>query len=159
MNRSLQSQLGSGSGAVADADRYRVRDDSVSDYWLGNLAFHWHAGAGPSAPAAIERDGVLVAPFLEVVRRQGAAVAATAVQHQGGGLVGNPVFDVALDDPFAEVNGTLGAACGPLAVLAGVDQHVRNGFREHFAIAVEVDFLDARLRFVDQRRSEERRVG
>src|ERR1700690_3446036 len=78
---------------------------------------------GPAAPAAVHRDHVAVAHFLQIVCRKRGAEAAAAIKNDGGVLIGEGLLDIAFDDAFAEVNGAGEVAASPFAVFAGVYQN------------------------------------
>src|SRR5262249_49510909 len=61
------------------------------------------AFVAPVADAAIHGEGIRIAHFLQVVRGQGGAKTAAAVEDDFGLRVGETRLDVALDDPFSQV--------------------------------------------------------
>src|SRR5579862_1907151 len=60
------------------------------------------APVAPVAVAAVHGVDLAVTHLLHVVRRQGRAKAAAAVQHDLGVLLRHAGLDVALDDPLAQ---------------------------------------------------------
>src|SRR3984885_9137947 len=83
------------------------------------LIFNYRkTGFGPPAPAAIHRNHIAVAHFLQIVGRQRGAEAASAVENDRGGFVRDSLFDIALDDAFAEVQRVGNITAGPFAFFA-----------------------------------------
>src|SRR5438067_1684823 len=76
----------------------------------------------PRPPASVERDGVGVTHLLNGVRGERRSKAAAAIQYQRRVLVGDLVFDIALDYALAQMYGPRGVPVLPLAVFSHIDQ-------------------------------------
>src|SRR5579863_702269 len=106
------------------------------------------SGFGPTAPAAIHRDDVLVAHFLQIVRRERGTEPAAAIQHQRRVFVRNRTFDIAFDNPFAQMNGIGKMAALPFVIFARVhEDHLFSGIQALLNVA-KVGLFDAGLRFI-----------
>src|SRR5690349_12422033 len=71
----------------------------------------------PVADATVHRDHLLVAHFLEIVRREGGAEAAAAIKNDLLPEVGHARFNVSLDDALPQVDGAGQMVLGELALL------------------------------------------
>src|SRR5579863_1762861 len=77
----------------------------------------------PASNASVHREHLGVAHLLQVIRGQGRAKSAATVEHQGGGLIGYAILNIAFDDSFAEMNGVRQVIGRVFAFFAHVDQH------------------------------------
>jgi hypothetical protein len=91
----------------------------------------------PLANAAIHGNNVGVTHLLQVVGGEGGAETATTIEDERGIEGGIPGLDVALDDAFAEVDGSREMVGIELAVFADVDQN-----KLFFSIEAGFDFVD-----------------
>src|SRR5580704_458191 len=120
---------------------------------LATLRFFWLvldygiASFGPAAPAAIHRDHVGIAHFLQAFGCERGAEAAAAIENDRRAFIRDGFLDIAFDDAFAEVNGVGNVSAGPFAFLAGVHQDDRLAGVELFLRGLNVFFLDALFGF------------
>ena|SRR5579872_6562937 len=76
----------------------------------------------PVADAAVHRNNIAVAHLLQIVGGEGGAETAAAVENDFGIEVGDFLFNVTLDDAFAEVNRSGKMILGVFAFFADVDK-------------------------------------
>src|SRR6266849_170044 len=77
---------------------------------------------GPATPATVHRDDVGVTHLLQAVRGERGAEASAAIKHDCYVVIGNCIFDVALDDALAEVNRSGDVSARPFGVFARVHE-------------------------------------
>src|SRR6202011_137151 len=98
---------------------------------------------------AIHGDAVRVSHFLQVIRGQRRAKAASTIKDEHRGLVGYRLLDVALDNALSKMNGAGQMASRPLAVFADVhDRKFLPGIETALDLA-EVHLLHASFRVID----------
>jgi putative PIN family toxin of toxin-antitoxin system len=113
---------------------------------------------GPGAPAAVHRNAIFVAHFLQVIRGEGGAEAAAAIKNQRRGPVRDRRFDVTLNDSLAEVNGPGQVAPRPFIVFADVHQcEFLAGVEPLFHFA-ETQLLYASFRVIDDSQKSRRMI-
>lgn len=83
------------------------------------------------------------------VRREDGTVTAAAIHDDLRLRVGEASFKVAFQNAFAEMNGLRGVAFLPFRIFAHIEQHGVRIFGELRARLFDGDFVDARLRFLD----------
>jgi hypothetical protein len=103
----------------------------------------------PAAETAIDGDHVGVAHLLEIIGRERGAVAAAAISDNAGLGIRNALFDVALDDAFAEMDGARGVTGVPFAFFADIDE-INAGFLGLDVGIVDGDFFIAIFGVIDQ---------
>jgi hypothetical protein len=81
---------------------------------------------------------------LQIVRRQRRTESAAAIEHDLGVLVGRCLFDVALDDPAAEMFGAGGMVLALFVIFAHVDEPERLARVELPFDLVDGNFADTR---------------
>src|SRR5580692_5561283 len=111
---------------------------------------------GPGAPAAIHGNAIGVAHFLEIVRREGGAEPAAAVEDERSGLVRDRSLDVPLDYALAKMNGPRQAPAHPFVVFADIHQRKLLTRIEPLLHLAKVQFLDARLCIIHERQKPRR---
>src|SRR6266436_8066558 len=94
----------------------------------------------PAADSAIHRKHVRVPHFLQAVGRERGPEAATTIQHQRSTEVGILAFNVALDNPFAQVDRTGQMIPVVFVVFADVNQN-----KLLASIDARFDFVDVGL--------------
>src|SRR5258708_4799620 len=89
--------------------------------WTLLIARYRQPRIQPALPSAVHRFDVVVAHFLQVLRHQCGAESAAAIEDELRIRVGNALFDVALNNAPAHVNGAGKMSLRPLVVLANID--------------------------------------
>src|SRR5579884_712723 len=104
----------------------------------------------PAADAAVHGEDVGIAHLLEVIRRQGRAEAATAVEHDLGRGVWDLRLHVSFEDASSQVRGVRKVILRPLALLAHINQMKRLAAIELLLDLIHGQFADARFDFLNQ---------
>src|SRR5207302_8695069 len=122
----------------------KLSDSGVS------LPGQWKALYPPVADAAIHGDGIAVPHLLQIVRGQGRAKSSSAVEDEGGCCVGHALLNVALDNPFAQVNRARQVVFGPFTLLPDVYENKFFAAVELGFYCVDVGFFHAFLGLIHQ---------
>jgi transglutaminase-like putative cysteine protease len=138
--------LGGWPGAAQRFPRTDVRGCRETSTFVAHGPF----GCEHAFVATHDGENVLIAHPLRDFRGQDRPITAAAIHEQFGLRIGKLVFQVALQNAFAEMHGFDSMAAGPFVVLAHIHEHGFGVARESFAGLLDRQFLDARARFINE---------
>src|SRR5688572_26584868 len=105
----------------------------------------------PPAPAAVHGDHIRVSHLLNRIGREGAAEAAAAVKDDRRRVIRDLLFDIPLDDTFADMLGLWQVAGCVLAFLADVDDLELLALIDPLLDVCDLAFFHARFGVGDDR--------
>src|SRR5580692_3615570 len=109
-------------------------------------------GLQPTFPTAIHRFDIGVTHFLQAIRRECGAKAASTIEDESCGCVGDTFLNVALDNATAHVNGARQMTLGPFAIFANVNQQEFFASVHATLYVGDVGFFYVLLGIIDERK-------